>query len=442
MEQRDSLGWESEKLLRRAAEVLRRNDTGTVTKPAPRLYPHQWNWDSAFIALGLSHIDERRARRELLSLKRGQWQNGMIPHMIFDPSVSGYHPDPEFWGTAGCSDAPSEVRTSGITQPPILARAALSLFENAGNRNEAEAFLREIFPALRRYHTYFTEQRDPLREGLAYINHPWESGMDNSPCWDGPLTSIELGRKPSYRRSDVEVVKQDQRATTDEYDRFAHLVQLYRSFRYDTSRMWHESPFLVQSVLFNSLLCVSTEALAKIGSIIGERTVEMRDRAEELREAVNGKLWHEERGLYLDFDLRAGGHIVKDTIESYAPLYAGIPSMRRAEFMVRSLTDREKYWPPEGHPLCSVSMKEPEFETRRYWRGPVWINMNWIIIRGLERYGFFALARDLKERTLDLVARSGFYEYFDPLTGQGYGGDDFSWTASLTLDLLKTSTDN
>ncbi|MDO9575145.1 MAG: hypothetical protein Q7J55_01285 [bacterium] len=72
-------------LKKRAVEVLKDNDTGNSTKPAPLLYPHQWQWDSAFIAIGLSHIDEERAQQEILSLLRGQWTNGMIPHIIFNP---------------------------------------------------------------------------------------------------------------------------------------------------------------------------------------------------------------------------------------------------------------------------------------------------------------------------------------------------------------------
>jgi len=44
-------------LLDLARALLRKNDAGSFTKPGPRQYPHQWNWDSALIALGLSHFD-------------------------------------------------------------------------------------------------------------------------------------------------------------------------------------------------------------------------------------------------------------------------------------------------------------------------------------------------------------------------------------------------
>ena len=62
--------------------------------------------------------------------------------------------------------------------------------------------------------------------------------------------------------------------------------------------------------------------------------------------------------------------------------------------------------------------------------------MNWIMIRGLERYGLDDEAERLRRLTLDLVARSGFNEYYEPATGEPLGSSEFSWSASLTLDLL------
>jgi hypothetical protein len=60
-----------------ASDVLKQNDKGDFTMPAGELYPHQWLWDSCFTAIGLRHLDVERAQKELLSLLRGQWSNGM-----------------------------------------------------------------------------------------------------------------------------------------------------------------------------------------------------------------------------------------------------------------------------------------------------------------------------------------------------------------------------
>ena len=84
----------------RAAYIMRDNSTGLITKAAPTLYPHQWSWDAAFNAIGLATVDLPRARLELDSLFSGQWRNGLLPHIVFDPAADGYWPGPAQWECA------------------------------------------------------------------------------------------------------------------------------------------------------------------------------------------------------------------------------------------------------------------------------------------------------------------------------------------------------
>src|SRR5919199_1405606 len=146
-----------------AVGVLRRNSLKSWTKPAPSLYPHQWSWDSAFIALGLAHLDDRRAAQELETLFSGQWATGKLPHIIFNPDAppKSYFPDAERWNSSALSeDAPSERQTSGLCQPPVHAIAVLRVWENAQERRGederrvdlARAFLRESYPRLFLWH--------------------------------------------------------------------------------------------------------------------------------------------------------------------------------------------------------------------------------------------------------------------------------------------------
>jgi glycogen debranching enzyme len=85
--------------------------------------------------------------------------------------------------------------------------------------------------------------------------------------------------------------------------------------------------------------------------------------------------------------------------------------------------------------VASYDIQALEFEPRRYWRGPIWANLNWLLGRGLRQQGFAEQAEALGQMTLDLVSSSGMREYFDPLTGEGLGADDFSWTAAAVLDI-------
>ncbi len=114
--------------LSRAQSILRGNDMGIFTKPGPRQYPHQWNWDAAVIALGLSHFDLPRALQEIRSLLSAQWKNGMVPHIVYHGGESDYFPDPDFWQTQGSPDAPA-IQTSGITQPPLVASILRTIHE-------------------------------------------------------------------------------------------------------------------------------------------------------------------------------------------------------------------------------------------------------------------------------------------------------------------------
>ena len=103
--------------------MLRHNDLGDWTKPAPRLYPHQWSWDSAFIAIGLARIDVERALRELETLFAAQWADGRVPHIVFNPASGGYFPGPEWWASAETSKLAPAYSGNQRTDPAARPRA-------------------------------------------------------------------------------------------------------------------------------------------------------------------------------------------------------------------------------------------------------------------------------------------------------------------------------
>ena len=86
--------------------------------------------------------------------------------------------------------------------------------------------------------------------------------------------------------------------------------------------------------------------------------------------------------------------------------------------------------------MPTVALDSPSFDGRRYWRGPCWINVNWLLICGLRDAGHDAAARRLVDASVALVEGAGFREYYDPHSGEGLGAERFSWTAALLLDLL------
>ena len=84
--------------------------------------------------------------------------------------------------------------------------------------------------------------------------------------------------------------------------------------------------------------------------------------------------------------------------------------------------------------MPSWDPEHPDFESRRYWRGPVWAIMNHMITTGLADAGEAALADRVRSDTNRLIETQGMAEYFDPIDGTGLGGMDFSWTAAIYLD--------
>src|SRR5690606_15247520 len=140
-------------LLSEAKAVLehnRRNDKYTI--PAEGLYPHQWLWDSAFIAIGLSHYDIEKAQTEILSILRGQWSNGMIPHMIHSDGIT-HRQDRETWRSYVSPYAPDNMSTSGITQPPMLAEAVVRIGKKL-SKAERRSWYGRVYQALVNHHQW------------------------------------------------------------------------------------------------------------------------------------------------------------------------------------------------------------------------------------------------------------------------------------------------
>ena len=421
----------------RAKAVLEANWLGHATSPSRRLYPHQWSWDAACIAIGYASWNQERAETELRSLFAGQWRDGLLPHIVFTDGAR-YFPGPEFWQTDRSPAAPELPKTSGIVQPPIHASAALQVYRLARDRTRGVAFLEELLPKLAAWHEYLYRERVRDDGGLVEIWHPWESGMDNSPLWDGALgrLSFDAQRLPKYERVDVELAEATERPSDGEYDRYVYLVDVFRGLAYDSSRIRDVVPFAIQPVLFNSLLVQSNRDLAEIARIVGADPAPFESWAESTAAAIDQTLWDEEHAVYVDYDVRDGAPVGARTAAGLAPLSAGVPPRTRAARMVERLADSRVDVGAVGWAVTSLAPSDPGFQAARYWRGPIWPILNWVLQRGLDRYGYPLLAADVRRAIIELARSAGFREHYSPVTGRGQGGEEFAWTAALVLDLL------
>lgn len=406
---------ESQALDDRAREILRDNDRGGHTVPTNGLYPYQWNWDSAFAAFGFSTFDIDRAWTELETLFTGQWENGMVPHIIFHQPDDDYFPGPEVWGTK--SSKPS----SGISQPPVAATFARKIYERDPAKSEER--IKALFPKFLAWHQWFYTYR--CESGAAAITHPWEAGRDNAPDWDTAMAKIDPSGIEPYTRRDTGHVDPSMRPTKYDYDRYIKLVQFGRENNWDEDIILKESPFRVADPTTTFTLLRAHRDLKWLGDQLGENTDIIEGWISELEKGVE-LLWNPELNIYDSRDLRADKFSNSLSNASFLCWYGGIDDDRMLA-PLSDLLEKSKYAVPSHSPDSS------KFDSRRYWRGPVWAIMNTIIAIGLREAGHTKLAERLRLDTAELIRRHGFAEYYDPLDGTPAGGGTFTWTAAVWL---------
>jgi len=435
---------EARDLAAEARAVLEANDRGNYTMPGPNLYPHQWLWDSCFIAIGQRHYDIERAKIEILSLLRGQWRNGMVPNMIFSDEAK-YQRDRSVWRSWINPYSPDNVHTSGITQPPMLAEAIVQIGGKL-KPSERRSWYKLVWPALLAYHNWLYEDRDPHDEGLVLQIHPWETGLDNTPPWMAELHEhlmpwwirfmqfSRLERFISLFRRDTRFVPAEQRFENIDVLAMFDIQRRLRRKGYDINKILDHSLFAIEDLTFNSIFLRANEHLRVIAKDIKEPIPDELNKLMKRSVQRFEELWDPYAQEYFSRDFVTHKLLKVSSIASLMPLYSGAISKERAAALVKKLENDHLFGP--NYPVPSTPVSSEWFDPVRYWQGPSWVNTNWLIIDGLERYGFKDHAAALRETTLEMVNKGGFYEYFNPLTGEPLGVPDFSWTAALTLDLL------
>ena len=263
-----------------------------------------------------------------------------------------------------------------VTKPPLIAWAAWKIYELS---HDAE-FLDEIYEPLVRWNRWWFECNDPDGVGLCQYSHPFSSGLDDSPLWDDgmPVTSPDL----------------------------------------------------------NTYLCLQQEALSRIARVIGaeQDAVMWTDRADQMVKRMLDELWDEEAGLFRA--CHEGKYVEARTPFNLFPLLTGRLPSAIADRLVAHLADPREFWP--RYPVPTVALDDPKFDPWQMWRGPTWVNVNYLLTEGLARSGYLELARELRRRTLDLIAGQGdIYEYYHPVTGANppKAASLFGWSAAVYIDL-------
>ena len=410
-----------------ATAVLRANDGGRYTLPSRRLYPHQWNWDSALASLGWAELDPGRAWTELESLAGARDAQGMIPHIAFRRGMlprltSRYLPGPRWWGRRVSADG---RRISGITQPPLAATCMRLVFERCPDEPRARALLNPFHA----WHRFLLDARDPHGLGEPVLIHPWESGRDNAVEWDGPLWRV-LPEVVVMRRRDTDFVDAAERPSHEHYRRFLTLVRQGTALRWDQAELAQRGRFRVLDAGFSAILARSCVDLAELADGLGEPRIAEESRVAGERVAAALRVRAGSDGLIGAVDLTDSSPLgVTSAGSALALLSPGLGdreiAVARAIVLDGRLASR--------YGVRSLDASHPERSPRNYWRGPVWANVTWLAALGLALHGERRAAGTLRGQMIAAIEGAGIREYYAPESGRGLGAPDFAWTAALCL---------
>jgi glycogen debranching enzyme len=255
-----------------------------------------------------------------------------------------------------------------------------------------------------------------------------------TPWWARAVAWLHLARTLRFLRRDTKYVPTVQRPSDRDGLGMLVLIRLAARHGFELARMPRDRSVLIEDLAFNSILAAANRALESLARAAGVALPDALLVSFEHARGAFDELWDEETRQYYSRDAVTGSLFRTPTIATFLPLYGGTVPADRVGVLLDQLREPSGYWP--RFPVPTVPTTAAHFREQRYWKGPTWVNTNWLVAEGLRAAGEQELAAELRGHTVDLVERSGFWEYFSPLSGEGYGAPSFSWTAALTLDLL------
>ena len=295
--------------------------------------------------------------------------------------------------------------SSEISQPPVIAWGALKVYEKTQNKQ----FLKKVFDGNKAFLEWCFSNRRVDGDALFAWNtgddvkcRCDESGMDNSPRFD-------------------------------DYT-------------------------LLKTVDFSCFMASEMRAMSKIAAELSEDFEVFDRRFEEIKNDINQKLWDEQDGIYYDVEADSGCFHKVASVASFLPLFAGVADAHRAKRLIEHLNNPDTFKAPFNIPC--LAKNHPTFGTDM-WRGPVWINYNYMIAEGLDNYGYTKPAKEIRQSTLEVINHwynltGTLFEFYDSnnvlppskLNRKGLPVEpydfkiryqsirDYGWTVTLTFDLL------
>ena len=192
--------------------------------------------------------------------------------------------------------------------------------------------------------------------------------------------------------------------------------------------IWDEVgwPSHFEGLDLNCMLVAEAKALEKMALDLGldEEAGKWRNDWEQRSRLINETFWDDETGFYYhvdtednDFSFKTKDDLKREEIIGFLPLWAGVADRKQAEILVRKLTDPDKFWRKYGIP--SLAADDPYYNDKGYWNGPVWVQWNYLIVKGLLHYGYSNEAKELTDRVaagmiIQLKKNHNLWEFYSP----------------------------
>jgi glycogen debranching enzyme len=202
----------------------------------------------------------------------------------------------------------------------------------------------------------------------------------------------------------------------------------------------------------NSMLVMEAKSLAQMAALLGhhEEAEKWSADAQNRSKLINGTMWDKANGFYYNvtrndqsFSYRHPDDLKIKEIIGFLPLWAGISDTDQTSKLVSTMTNPDEFWRPFGVP--TLSAKDSYYNPIGYWNGPVWVQWNYLLFRGLLDHGYKKEAEELAMKVLDnmiwhLKQDHVFWEFYSPDDREAGWNKTYIWAgvaARFMIDLDK-----
>lgn len=387
------------------------------TRPSSRPYSSQYFWDSCFHSIIWTALEEHKiAKSHLESLFALQKEDGFVAHINYWNQVWPNRLTDLFQSKPAILGKLFSTHSSALVEPPFIAQAVLNIYNN----DKDLYFLQEMYPKLKKYYSWLARNKDFEGDGVLSIISPFESGMDWKPTFD---EVVGFSHKKADWRLFLKVVYVD-------FRNFIH--------NYNLKKIYRKDYFIVKEVGYNTVYVHNLYAMATMADILKDSdSGQYQSKAEKVLQKMVEIMYDEQDEAFYDVYGRDYKKIKVLTPTIFFPVVIkGLPEEMCKKIIERHLFNKQEF--EVKYPIPSVAINDPSFNDKRslyIWRGPTWIFFNWFIYQYLKDKKFDKEANLMIDCIRSLIEKSGFREYYNPFTGEGYGAVDFTWTG-LIVDMI------